>query len=341
MSLWLDECFLKQVSHAIEGFVQKDKHLWNCRCMYCGDSKKHKRKKRGYFFPHNKEPILVYNCKNCGVSTNFAAFLNEFDHNLYLNYKYEKFKEEHGVEPTKEEHVEPIQEEQKTDKITRQEIFDSLPAINELSQDHEAYRYILKRKLPMNKREMYFAENFIAWTQTNTDKFENWKGNDHPRIIFPFRSRCGKVIGYSARSLHGEEPKYYRIFVDDSEEERYFGINLLDESKQVFVLEGEVDSMYLPNAIAVSNAKLDTYMNPNAIYIPDADRRNIHVVNGIEKMVNKGLRVCFIPDNLGGKDIGELVENGMTTLQLLQMIRDNTYQGLKAKLFFTAWRKIK
>ena len=45
----------------------------------------------------------------------------------------------------------------------------------------------------------------------------------------------------------------------------------------------------------------------------------------------------IVPDNVPGKDINEMVLNGMTNVETV--IRDNTYQGLNAKLKLTEWRK--
>jgi hypothetical protein len=263
---------------------------------------------------------------------------------MYREYRLDVFKEEKGGGA--DNIAQPKQVPKATTAVPKtavkpssKTIFTTLPTVTQLPVENEAYTYALSRKLPMATREMYYAEKFVDWTKRHTDKFAKWRGKDHSRIIFPFRNRRGKIIGYTARALNGEEPKYYRIFTDESEDERFFGIDKLDESKQVFVVEGEVDSMMLPNAIATSNGKLTTYDNKNAIYIPDADKRNPQIVKGIETMINKGYRVCLLPDDIAGKDLNDFVRNGMSKLQLLKMIRDNTLVGLKAKLKFNNWRK--
>jgi len=220
------------------------------------------------------------------------------------------------------------------------DIFEELPLVRDIEHDNPAYVLASTRKLPIETFEFRYAENFIEWTLGNTDKFETWKGGDHSRIVIPWRDRDNKIIGYSARALDdSQEQKYYRIFVDDDIKEKFFGLDRLDESKQIYVLEGEIDSLMLPNAIAVSNSKLHSYINKKAIYIPDADRRNPHICRGIKEMIDMGLRVCLMPKSLPEKDLNKLVEVGWTTDQLLAMIKEHTVSGLTAKLEFSKWKE--
>lgn len=336
MSLWLEEKYLKQLSHRLEGFRDKGGHVFNCRCPLCGDSKKKTSKKRGYFYARVGK--LFYSCKNCNASQLFTTFLHNFDFNLYQQYKMEAFKENLtsstlNVLSETEKHI------PETKKYIP-DIFEELPLLRDIEHDLPAYQLAIKRKLPIETFDFRYAEDFIEWTLGNTDKFEKWKGPDHSRIIIPWRDRDNKIMGYSARALDDtQEQKYYRIFVDEELKEKYFGLDRLDDSKQVYVLEGEIDSLMLPNAIAVSNSKLHSYVNKNAIYIPDADRRNPHICRGINEMITMGLKVCLMPKSLPEKDLNKLVEVGWTTDQLLDMINENTVSGLKAKLEFTKWKE--
>jgi hypothetical protein len=222
----------------------------------------------------------------------------------------------------------------------RPNIFSSLTELKYLPDDNLGKKTALDRMLPITEREMYYVENFIEWTKGHTDKFRTVTGDIHPRIIFPFKARDGHYIGYTARSLKGEEPKYFRIFIDDEEKEKFYGIDLLDETKQVYVLEGEIDSMFIPNAIAVSNGKLDTYLNKDAIYLPDADKRNPHIVKGISKLLDRGLKVCLLPDDAPGKDINEIIKSGYSIDKLMNMVHNNVYQGLVGKMKFSTWSKV-
>jgi hypothetical protein len=54
-----------------------------------------------------------------------------------------------------------------------------------------------------------------------------------------------------------------------------------------------------------------------------------------------GKKVCMLPNSLLGKDINEMVQNGLTVDDIHNIIKRNTYQGLEAQLKFTEWGKIK
>lgn len=341
---WIDENYLKLISSRLQGFTPKGHHKYACRCPLCGDSDKKKNKKRGGFYV--KEGRMMYKCFNCGESKWFSTFLKDFDPNLYKQYAFEKFKGKLERESAALAWAEQEFGEEKHVPETQKyipDIFDTLPLVSTLDEKHRAFIISDNRKLPIYDREIYYAKKFIEWTKGHTDKFASWKDDDQERIVFPWRDRNGKIIGYSARALDPEitpKSKYYRIFLDDMAKERYFGIDKLDETKQKYVLEGEIDSMMIPNAIALANGKLHTYIDKNAIYIPDADRRNKHICKGISEMIDLGLKVCLIPDGSPGKDLNELVVAGMSQSDILKMIHSNTFQGLEARLRFNAWKVV-
>lgn len=332
MSLYIEEKYLKMLGPRLQGLKQQDKHRWNCRCPLCGDSKK-QNKRRGYFFA--KAGKLMYFCHNCGASKLFRTFLKEFDSNLFSQYSLEIFKEKMSNSIKSEL---PVVTAPPTVKYIP-DIFEDLPLIRNMDENSQVYIYCETRKLPVDDFDFHYAEKFIEWTKGNTEKFINWKDSDHSRIVIPWRDRNQKIIGYSARSLGPEEPKYYRIFIDEEVKEHLFGLDRIDESKQIYVVEGEIDSLMIPNAIAVANGKLHKYINKNAIYIPDRDVRNKHIMRGVSEMVELGLKVCFLPLNLP-KDLNDMKKANMTTGEILSIINSNTYQGLEAKLQFSKWSNV-
>lgn len=332
---FLEEQYLRRVSYKLRNYKEKGGHQFNFSCPICGDSSKKKKKARCYAF--DKTGSLVIHCHNCQYGASFPNFLKEIDPLLHQEFVMERFKEKAGRELSEVAHVENVADTRKYIP----NIFDGLPRVSDLSEKNEAKLYATKRLLPLENFDAFYAERFIEWTLGHSEKFRSAAGSlDHSRIIFPFYARDGRTIGYTARALNGEEPKYYRIFVSETEKERFFGLDKLDETKQVYVLEGEIDSMFLPNAIAVSNGKLHTYMNKDAIYIPDADKRNPHIVRGIKDMIDLGLKVCLLPDGLPGKDINELVVAGFDTGKILDIIHANVCQGLSGKLKFNNWRVV-
>lgn len=329
--LYIEERYLKMIGPRLKGFKEKGNHVYNFGCPLCGDSKK-KNKHRGYCF--SKIGKLFYSCHNCGASMLFRTFLKDQDPNLFSQYSLEMFRSKMNSTVTPQAKL-PVA----TTKYIPN-IFAGLTNVKDLDDDSEARVFCEKRKLPFEDFDFYYAPKFVEWTKGNSDKFLTWKGPDHARLIIPFRDRLSKIIGYTARAFGSEDPKYYRILIDDEAKERFFGLDALDEAKQVYVLEGEIDSLMIPNAVAVSNGKLQAYLNRAAIYIPDADVRNKHVMRNVKDMIALGLKVCMMPAGLPGKDLNELVQAGLTRSEILDIIKDNTYQGLSAHMKFTTWSNI-
>lgn len=330
---WMEEKYLKQISSRLPMFKDKGSHLFTCRCTICGDSKSKPRKLSGYF--HTKSNKLLYYCQKCGASMLFGTFLKDFDSNLYRQFNLEVFRERHEISgSTQSEYYHPIPS---TNKYIP-DIFSDLLDVSDMKKDSIAYKFCDKRMLMSLDFNFKFAENFIQWTHGHTDKFKAWRGLDHSRIIIPWNDRTGKIIGYSARALDDlQAQKYYRIFVDDTVKERFFGLDRVDDSKEHYVLEGEIDSLIIDNAIAVSNGKLHTYRHKNAVYIPDSDIRNKHIMKNVSDMIDFGLKVCLLPANLP-KDLNEMLQSGLTKTDITDIILKNTVQGLSAKLYFNKWR---
>ncbi len=175
------------------------------------------------------------------------------------------------------------------------------------------------------------------------DHGKELKEND-PRIIIPMRNKQGNLIGYQGRTLLQERIRYITIKLDDVSPKVY-GLNLLDETKPVRVLEGPFDSMFVLNAMATCDSNLagaaDYLDKNNLVLIPDKDTRNKEVLKQINKFVVNNFKVCLLPKYLNGKDINDIVLNdGLTTQDIECIIQDNTYQGLRAQAEFLNWKDI-
>lgn len=347
MSLWLEISFLKQVSYRLDRFAIKKEgqdFLANCRCHVCGDSQKKANKKRGYFYQHDGH--LFYKCWNCGISYSFSTFLKEFDPASFNAYRMQIFREKAGRNEQQE--VSPPSDDLLKIKISdilirakEAELFEGCPLVIDLEDDHPAKVYLMGRKLPPEHTKMfYYVESFFKWARGNTDKFSlQYFGElkDHPRIVFPWKTADGVVFAYQARSIHGQEPKYYTIILDESVP-KVFGMDRVDPDKPIYVFEGPLDSLFIPNAVAVGSSALMNF--DGDIYCFDNEKRNREIVNIMESAVNSGCNVFIPPDNYRWKDVNDAVKDGgMTAEEVLGVINENTYSGLAAKLRFSQWRK--
>ena len=117
----------------------------------------------------------------------------------------------------------------------------------------------------------------------------------------------------------------------------------LNPNNRIYVTEGPIDSMFIPNAIAVAGAGFDTKfiqaIKDNATLIMDNEPRSKEITKFIEKLIDEEYSVCLWPDTIAEKDINEMILAGKSISQIMETINTNTFQGMEAKLKFTEWRK--
>lgn len=344
MALYIDVSYLKQLSPRLPLFKQRGDFLWNCRCIICGDSSTKKNKTRGYFYKEKQN--IMYKCHNCGVCMHFGTFLKDHDPSLYEQYTFERYAAGEGGRPNA--HVASAEELFKgfapvdlTPENWEDNILNaSCRKVSTLPDDHEAKMYCVGRQIPKDKLHLLYAvEQIRDLTPVCPAKYTNALNYDEPRLVIPFHKENGKVVGVSLRALRGEARRYISVRFDE-DAEMIFGLNRLDKTKPMTIVEGQFDSLFLDNSIAcagTSFGKIET-MNLSKDLVTvvfDNQPRNKEVVGFVEKYIDLGYKVYIWPKHVQEKDINEMVLAGIDPVQL---IAENTYQGLMAKLQFTEWR---
>ena len=339
MSEWLQRKYILLLSNILEGFKETSKGTFNCRCPICGDSSKNKHKKRGYWLHKNGE--YKYYCHNCNATRSVENFLKEFAPNLAQEYKLEVLKE--GSNGISESDITDFVSKPKFTALGKKP-FKELKAISQLSHNHPAKIYISGRKIPSNLHyKIFYTDNGYSWAKKwLPEKFtKEFDGND-PRIVLPLLDKKGKCYGAVARSILPTAQRYLKMIWGD-ESGYVYGLENVKISEQVYVLEGQFDSMFIPNSIAVGSMHFDLIkehlpgMEP--VIILDNEPRNVGTVGQLMKAVERGYKVCVWPSHIQEKDVNDMVINGMDPVDIKQIIDTNTHSGLKAKLAITAWKK--
>ena len=331
MNSYIDIKYLNLIQSSLPQFKKKGDYLWNFRCPYCGDSKKSRTKARGFVF--RKKNDLFYKCHNCGVGTNLANLIKYVDSKTYDDYILERYKsgaKQQTPEP-EFEFNEPV--------FRKKGVLDSLEPISKLPEDHPAKKIILKRQLPLASLDaLYLCNSFYKFTNTLIpNKFPSLDG-DHPRLLIPFRDEEGEVFAYQGRAFGNEQPKYLTIKLNESKN-KIFGLDRIDKEKQIYVVEGPIDSLFLDNCIAVAGSDLNKIEGDLTI-IFDNEPRNREIVKQIEKVINSGRNIVLWPESMKYKDINDMILGGYSKSEIQQIIMDNTFSGVEAKLRFTEWKKI-
>ncbi len=345
MSLYIDIKYLNTIAYRLENFKKKSQDLWNCRCPLCGDSSRNKKKSRGYFYRGKND--LYYKCHNCGASQHFGTFLKNFDSAQYGQYVIERYAEGKTPQATAHKNVESVLkfEEPKFKKKPEPKLIDSImDRLDTLPEDNEAVQYAVNRKIPRDAfSRLYFIPNVKDIIQLN-DKYKESIVTSEPRLAIPFFDGAGKLLVVSLRGLRGESLRYINIKVDE-DAPSIFGLDQVDPKKEVLVVEGPLDSLFLDNSIACAGTafgKIDQLPieKEKITIIFDNQPKNRDVGKLMNKYIDMGYKMVIWPDSVPGKDINEMIENGLTSDEIHSIINHNTFQGLAAKAKYAMWRKI-
>lgn len=319
------------VSSSLEKFAWKKDNIANCRCPICGDSQKNKNRARGYFY--QKTNNLFYRCHNCGVSTTFYKFLEMVSPSLCKEYSLERWKNgENG-------HSNYTKPTFKFDQPSFGGARIDLPSLVELSNDHECKDYVISRKIPESfHKDLFYAENFLEFVcKFDKDK----KVGEEPRLIIPIKDSSGTLVGFQGRAIYPSEVKYITIKLNADQQYLAYGMDRVDRKSRVYVLEGPIDSMFVPNSVAIlgMNHELDPSIE-NPVFVLDNEPRNREVIKQYEKLIEDDRKICIWPDDVKQKDINDMIKSGLSVSDILSMINSNTYQGMTAKLRMIQWKKI-
>lgn len=325
--------FINLLSNRLERFSVKSLQPYrvNCRCPLCGDSQKSRSKARGWILERNHD-LTVFYCHNCSASHNLRYFLKLIDPLLYNDYVTE-----HGLEKLSNKKEEKIQFKVPEFRKVGSPLL-KIKKISQLMPTHKARVYVESRKIPANKHyKLYYTSKFVEWVNSLIPNKLDMK--EHSRLILPFIDSENQVFGFQGRAFDDKSIRYLTIMLDESKE-KIFGLNELISTKKYYIVEGPIDSLFLDNCIAMAGASFGNLPNKeNATIVYDNEPRNKQIVQNMSKSVKSGMRVCFWP-NTPGKDINEMIINGMRSTDIQLIIDNNSYSGLEAEMKLATWKKI-
>jgi len=336
MSLYTDQKYVGLISPRLDLFKQVRQNLWNSRCPICGDSQKNRSKKRLYIYA--KKQDLFVKCHNCGFGSNLGNFIKQLDPHLHSQYVVERYKAgETGQRKTKEPEF-----HFKKPKFKPQPTKINLPSIGELDEEHFARKYFESRKIPESfKDKVYFAEDFREWAQTVSKIDYSNLGKEEPRMVIPFFDMEGKLIAAQGRALGKNELRYITVKVEE-DSLKIYGLDRWNPEDHTYIVEGPIDSMFLPNCLAVAGGDLLTYNGDKekTTLIFDNEPRNIHTIKKMMDSISKGWSVVIWLKLKKFKDINDLILNGLSTDEILDMINTRTMKGLEADWAAREWRNV-
>jgi transcription elongation factor Elf1 len=343
MSIITDSKYVRLISSRLRNFKQKNTNLWNFSCPFCGDSTKNKTKARGYVFPKGNN--LFYRCHNCGVSTNVGNLIKQVDGSLHKEYVLERYASGETNNARSANTILNITPP-RFDKIAKQKIFEHGEWLSNLPSGHFCLDYVIKRKIP----EKYFDKLlFTSHYKQFCDTLIPNHGKqivDDARLVIPFYDEYNELIAISGRALQTSDKtlRYVTIRTNESESKLVYGMDRIDLNETVKLVEGPIDSLFLTNCLASGDANLSlTAKNVSAekiILVFDNEPRNKEIVKMMQDAIKSHHNVVIWPSTVQGKDINEMIMNGLSHNEIEKIISSNSFKDIEAQLKMNMWKKI-
>jgi len=339
--LYIDTKYINLVSPRLERFHWKKNSLAVCRCPVCGDSVKNKSKVRFYFYEKGGE--FFVRCHNCDYSTTLGGFLKRIDVSLHRQYCFETLKDKGDRGGYREEKPKP-----KKVVLPENEVLENIFCLSDLPSTHVAVKWAASRLIPKDRLSLlYYTQDFAEFI-SKIDPEAN-VGNDE-RIVIPIFSRTGALVGAQGRLLASKpltrEIRYITIKADKDGDRLWYGLERADNSNPIVVVEGPIDSLFLPNAVAMLGLS-DPLNIPvglttdKLVYALDNEPRNPQVVEAMQRLIDAGRTVCVWDRRVEGiKDINDMVMKGLKSVEIQAMIRECSVSGLSANLAMSKWKRV-
>jgi len=337
MSIATDTKFLNFLSSRLDRFKRIRDNLWNFRCPLCGDSSRNKRKARGYVY--QKKTDLFYKCHNCGSGLSIGNLIKELDPNLHKQYVMERYKAgETGKRKTKEPDFKFESPKFKPKKTTI-----DLPSIGSLPKEHYARAYYEGRQIPNHFIDkIFYTEDFKKWAQSVCQVDYSTLISGEPRLVIPFFDKDNQLIGAQGRALRESKIRYVTVKVDEKLQ-KIFGLERWNPEEHTYLVEGPIDSFFLPNCLAIGGADLknNNFLDKSkTTLIFDNEPRNFQIARSMASTLKDGWSICIWPSSYSKlKDINEMVLNGQTPEKILEIINSNTYSGTRGEWEVQTWKK--
>jgi len=338
---WIENKYLMAVSGRLDKFKRKSGNVFNFRCPICGDSETHKGKTRGYIY--EKKGKSLFHCHNCTATMSLPNFIKTIDQVLYNEMQLEKLRGEKTPEQTE---FESFVEKMKKPVFLKSGPLKGLKKVSQLSPDHRVKKLVDTRKIPTPYHAKLFScPNFRNFTNSlipgkfDTDSLQK----DETRLLIPFFDQNKNVHAYQGRALDQSAVKYITIVLDETVPKVY-GLDTANFDRNVYVLEGPIDSMFVPNSIATAGGDLvsaiSSFPKDKLVIVYDNEPRSRDTIKKLDKAIMQGYNIVIWPENLEHKDINDMVLAGMSSEFIAHIMKTNTYRDLAAKLALTKWSKV-
>jgi hypothetical protein len=215
--------------------------------------------------------------------------------------------------------------------------------ISKLPQSHYAVEYVASRKIPSDQwSRLLFTERYKDFCDEVYPKHGK-KLTNEGRLVIPFYNPQGALIAVSGRAFNDRGIRYITIRTNTDDSKLIYGLDKVDQSKPVYVVEGPLDSLFLTNAVASGDANLigvTKHLSAAQVTLVfDNENRNKEIVKQMVEAIKLGHNVVVWPEWLHAKDINAMVLAGYPIEGIRDIIYKNTFSGLTALTHLNFWKR--
>ena len=218
-------------------------------------------------------------------------------------------------------------------------LLDIIKRVDKLEELHPAVQYCKSRKLSDYKLSYIYYVDDVSKIASVLPEYRDTVKTKEPGIVLPYYDREKNLIGITTRGIDNN-PRRYNKFRLDKDSPMIYGYERINLSERVICVEGEIDSLFLDNAVASGGSgtmmKIADFLPDDTIYVFDNQPRNEQVCKQIEKAIQKGKTVCIFPNTLLAKDINDMAKMGY---DVNHIVRNNCYNNGEARIHLSYWRK--
>jgi len=218
-----------------------------------------------------------------------------------------------------------------------------LPSIESLPKEHYARVYCESREIPQQFMDkIFYTEDFKEWALSVCKiDYSNLMGKE-PRLVIPFFDKDNQLIGAQGRALQESKVRYVTVKVHE-DVPKVFGLERWNSEQYTYLVEGPIDSLFLPNCLAMAGADMSdlTLIDKNkTTLIFDNEPRNFQIVKSMVRFLKNGWKIVVWPNSITCKDINDMVLTSIKDARLDEIINTNTYSGQRGEWEVHSWKKV-